>query len=330
MLIFSSSHPTDYRLRRGTTIDISGDLTIITDEDAIIPPKNATTGSNGQATVKAHMKKAGADGNIAAGTIDQLCCASENDIRVKNDTFSGGMDPTVHTFLQDTDMRSVTNAHQDSLKSAAQNDVNKQMKAGERLLGDITCNDPQTTADVPVGDQGPSKAVKTAEVTVTVTCNAQAYNPDDVKAIAQNKLQQEIDNNPALGSGYVLAGKIVTEPLQILQTQPSGTITSFLVTAKGLWYYQWTDTMKKDLQNLIKGKSKAEAQAILNSYAGVDMTKHPKIDISNGGNTLPTDPSQITIAVNVPNGLPEGSSQATTPIPTSSAPTPTNPFGMPR
>jgi serine/threonine protein kinase len=320
MLLFSSSHTTDYRLRKGTTFEISKTFTIVTDDDVIIPAKNATTGAEGQATVKAHMNKAGVDGNIAAGTIDRLCCATENDIHVKNDTFSGGMDPTVYTFLQDSDMTAVTNAHQAALKSEAQNDINKQMKAGEQPLGDINCADPQTTADARVGDQGPSKAVKTAEVTVTVTCNAQAYDPNDVKTIAQNEFQQEINKNAALGSGYVLAGNIVTQSPQILHTQSDGTITSFSVKASGLWYYQWTDALKNNLRNVIKGKSKTEAQNILNSYTGVDMTNHPKIDIRNS-DTLPTDEKQIKIDVKVLSGLSEGNSQ--TPTPTSSTPTST-------
>jgi hypothetical protein len=284
---------------------------------------------NGQATVAAHMKDAGADGNIAAGKLDRLCCSKDDDIRVKNDTFTGGVDPKVYKFLQATDMKPVTSAHQASLQSEAQNDVNRQMKAGEQILGDINCDDPQTTADAPVGDKGPSQAVTTANVTVKVTCNAQVYNPNDVKAIARNELQQEVNKNPALGPQYVLAGNVVTQPIQPLQVQPDGTITSFSVPASGLWYYQWTDAMKKDLRTKIAGKSKTEAQAIVNDFTGVDKKNPPKIEINNGGTTLPTDASQIGIDVKVPGGLAEGNSQAPTPIPSGPASTPTNPLGMP-
>ena len=210
-------------------------------------------------------------------------------------------------FLQESDITPVTNAHQAKLKSDAQNDIKGQKKSGEQLLGNINCADPKTTTDQPVGDKG--KNITSANVTVSVTCNAEVYDANAVQTIAQKSLQQKAMKDP--GQGYVLAGHIVTQVQP--QTQQDGTVT-FSVMAQGLWYYQWTDAMKQDLLDKIKGKSVKDAQTVLNSYPGVDKANHPKIAINNGATTLPSDPRQIALDVKVPNGLSGGGNQ--TPIPT--------------
>ena len=130
-------------------------------------------------------------------------------IHVTNDTFSGGVDAQGYNFLQDSDITSVTNADQATLKSQAQNDIKGQMESGEQLLGDINCTDPKTTEDVPSGDQGPTKAVTSAHVTVSVSCSAKVYDANAVQTIAQKELQQKASQDP--GAGYVLAGNIITQ-----------------------------------------------------------------------------------------------------------------------
>lgn len=217
-------------------------------------------------------------------------------IHVTNDTFSGGVDAQGYNFLQDSDITSVTNADQATLKSQAQNDIKGQMESGEQLLGDINCTDPKTTQDVPSGDQGPTKAVTSAHVTVSVSCSAKVYDAIAVQTIAQKELKQKASKDP--GAGYMLAGNITTQ-VQSSQVRLDGSIM-FSVTAQGVWYYQWTDTNKQALLNKIKGKSRAEAQAILNSYLGVGSAK---IDISNGETALPSEVSQITLDVRTVTGL---------------------------
>jgi hypothetical protein len=191
-------------------------------------------------------------------------------------------------------------------------------------LGDPNCADPKTTADKTIGDTKGTN-ITSANVTVSISCNATAFDANAMRTIAQNALKQKADKDP--GAGYVLAGNIVPQ-IQSLQTQKDGSIT-FSVMAQGLWYYQWTDANKQTLLNKIKGQTKAQAQTILNSSTGIG---NAKIDINNGGTTLPSDVNQIAVDVKVPNGLSGGNNQipilTLTPIPTSApilTPTPTDP-----
>ncbi len=299
-----------------TRITNANGIQVIADQNVTIPGANPNTGAPGQASVSAHAVPPGANGNIAAGSVSGACCLAGGFITVTNtNAFTGGVNAQDYHFLQESDITPVTNAHQGKLKSDAQSDTNSQKKSGEQFLGNTNCADPKTTADQPIGDKG--KNVTSANVTVSVTCNAKVYDANAVQAIAQKALQQKAMKDP--GKGYVLAGRIVTQVQP--QTQQDGPVT-FSVTAKGLWYYQWTDAMKQDLRNSIKGKSTKDAQTVLNSYPGVDKANHPKIAINNGATTLPSDPKQISLDVKVPNGLSGGGNQ--TPVPTSLPSTPTS------
>jgi hypothetical protein len=331
-ITFSNSASIPQTVAAGTVFKV-GDIQVTTDKEADIPAAASAT-QPGQTKVPAHAVQAGPAGNIAALAINLFPCCGSINIQAQNqNAFTGGKNTVDYPFLSQDDVNKVTNDNQGAVKGKAQNDIKAQMKAGEQFLGDLNCGNAASTADKPVGDQGVN--VPSANVTVKVTCDAQVYDTNAVKTIAQNELQQGVNKNPALGPQYVLAGNIVTGPPQALQIQEDPKITSFSVQARGLWYYKWTDAMKNDLRNKVKGLKLNDAQTIVNGYQGVDKAKPPKIEINNGGNTFPSDPNQITINVNVLNGLSEGNTQAPTPIPTSStpansAPTPTNPFNMPK
>ncbi len=299
MLTFRNGSTSQQTVAPASITSTNG-IQVIADRNVTIPSANPNTGAPGQASVSAHAVSPGANGNIAAGSINGSCCLAGGFITVTNvNPFTGGVNAVDYHFLQQADITSVTNTHQDKLKSDAQNDTNGPKKSGEQFLGNINCADPKTTADQPIGDKG--KNVTSANVTVSVTCNAEVYDANAVQAIAQKALQQKAMKDP--GKGYVLAGHIVIQVQP--QTQQDGTVT-FSVVAQGLWYYQWTDAMKQDLRNSIKGKSTKDAQTVLDSYPGVDRANHPKIAINNGATTLPSDSRQIALDVKVPNGLSGG------------------------
>src|SRR5205085_5456200 len=118
------------------------------------------------------------------------------------------------------------------------------------------------------------------------------------------------------GAGYALVGAILTTVKQANVVDSKGTV-ALLIFAEGRWVYQFSDAQKKTvLPNLIKGKSKSDAQTILLQQPGVSKVS---IDISGGGSTLPTDPTQISIVV-----LPVQGFQGT-PTPTAGPSTPTSP-----
>ena len=294
-LTFTNGSLAPFNVASGTQFSTPNGVVVVNDKDVTIPA--ASPGTVGRMTVNAHALNQGVAGNITPLAIDQPCCNPTGEIRVQNqNAFTGGQDDQDYHFLQQKDVDGVTNAHQTRLKSDAQNDIKGQTKPGEQLLADIDCNDPKTTADVTPGDQGPGKNVTTAHVTVSVSCSAQVFDANATQSIAENALKQKAMQDP--GTGYVLAGRIITQ-VQSSRTQQDGSVT-FQVSAKGIWYYQWTDTMKQDLLNQIKGKSATQAQTILNGNPGVGKAK---IDLSNGGNTLSRDVTQITLDIKQVNGL---------------------------
>jgi serine/threonine protein kinase len=291
---FFNSSGTALTVSKATTTFQVGSVTIALDNDAVVPA--AANNQPGQKSVSAHAVQGGTAGNIAAQAISEAsCCGSPSLGAINQKAFTGGTDAVDYNSLKQDDVNAVTNTEQNKLKTNAQNDLKDQMKDDEQLLGDTKCDDAKTTEDVQPDTHQPTD-VTTAKVTVSVTCNAQVYNAKAVQTTAQNLLKQKVSQDATL-TGYVLAGNIVTQTQP--QVQQDGTST-FSVTAKGVWYYQWTDTMRQDLLNQIKGKNKAQAQSHLNGYTGVD---NAKIDISDDGSTLPSDVGQIELVVNTVNGL---------------------------
>ncbi|HZU00156.1 MAG TPA: hypothetical protein VFA10_10870, partial [Ktedonobacteraceae bacterium] len=73
---------------------------------------------------------------------------------------------------------------------------------------------------------------------------------------------------------------------------------SFVVNAKGVWVYQFSDAQKQALAKEIAGKTVKDATTLLQNQKGIS-----KVQISGSG-TLPTDPTQIAIQVQTIAGLP--------------------------
>ncbi len=290
-IIFFNRSLTAFDVPAGTTFQV-GSVQIVTGEKAVVPAATVVTPLQpGQITVSAHAVQGGVAGNIAASAINQSCCGSTNITAQNQNALTGGKDAIDYRFLQQSDVDGFFNADEKMLTQDTYNNIKVLMKFGEQLLGEIQCDDANVTEDVPPGDQGPAKAVTTAHVTMSVTCSAEVFDASAVQRIAQNELKQKAVTD--LGEGYVLANKIVTQ----VRPQTQQDKVSFWVTAQGIWYYRWTDTLKRALLNAIKGKSITQAQDIVNSYPGVS---NAKIAISNGKSTLPSDVNQMTVGVKVP------------------------------
>ncbi len=97
-----------------------------------------------------------------------------------------------------------------------------------------------------------------------------------------------------------------------------------IVTAEGVWVYQFSDAQKAMVAKLIAGKNQQDAQALLSQQMGVANTQ-----LSGGnGKTIPTDPAQITINVLTVPGL-QRTSPRTTPTIGPGIATPTTPTAGP-
>ncbi|HEV2661046.1 MAG TPA: hypothetical protein VGU68_10620, partial [Ktedonobacteraceae bacterium] len=307
-LTFFNSLSVEQTVASGTVFTVNG-VRIANDGPANIPAANLPT--TGFVSVGAHALTTGTAGNIGAGALNGSCCG--NGIVVRNDTFTGGRDAVNYTFLQQSDVNgAISQGAKDNAKQNALADLQKQVRTGEQQTGATQCT-PTTSVDQPVGDKGSN--VSSANVTYLVKCTATVYDYQGAQNIVQDLLKAKANANP--GPNYVLVGAIQTS---VTGQTTTGNVLSLFFSAKGIWVYQFTDAQKLQLARSIAGKSVADAQNILNATPGVASAR---IDYS-GGNTLPTDPNQISIVIQPVAGLPSTGNGTPTPVvgsPTTTAPT---------
>ena len=308
-LTFFNNAAVAQQVSGGTVFDVGGGVRIITNAAVNIPAGNGF--QNGNRNVGAHASPAGAAGNIGALTLNVTgCCATG--ISVSNRApFTGGQNAVNYNFLQQSDVNgAVTQAAKNTARQNALDDLQKQFRTGEQQIGNTQCT-PTTNVDQPVGDRGTN--VTSANVTYLVKCTATVYDLQGAQTIVQNLLKEKAAANP--GAGYALVGAIQTTVTG--QTRTGNTLSLFF-SAKGIWVYQFTDAQKQQLARAIAGKSVADAQTILNGTKGVGSAK---INYT-GGNTLPTDPNQISIVIQPVSGLPgTGNGTPIAGSPTTTAPT---------
>jgi len=247
--------------------------------------------SFGRKTVSAHAARSGASGNIAAGTINGSCCAAGNFITVNNGSaFSGGQDPQNYTFVQASDIQGAVSVLEPPLVTQAQNSLKTKINSNEQVAGSTTCS-PSVAQNQNAGDKASS-----VTVTVTVTCKAEVYDQKGTLALVTNLLKTRATND--YGSNYALVGNIVTQAT--VQGVNNG-VVNLLVSAKGIWAYQFTDARQLALKKLIAGKSVADAATILKSQAGV---ANASFDPNSG--TLPTNTDDIKFVIQTVTGLSGG------------------------
>lgn len=235
----------------------------------------------------------GTSGNIAALDIDGPCCVANDQIFVKNTTaFSGGQDAQTYTFVQQSDIDGAADALEPLATQNAQAGLQQQMYANEAAV-----NSPQCTLEITSNHVAGDKA-SNVTVTVQVTCTQEVYDQQAALSMAVNLLMQEAANN--LGPDYALVGNVKSTVTQVTMTNPQQGTLSLFVTAEGIWVYQFSTAQKQALANMVAGKSKADALALLVQQPGVSQAE---IAISGGGNTLPQDPHHILIIIQIVPGL---------------------------
>ena len=199
--------------------------------------------------------------------------------------FAGGTDPQTHIAVAQSDIDGAANSLINANQPNAQQVVQAQMQANEQQVGTSQCS-PNISSDHKVGD-----AASQVTVTVTFTCTGEAYDHDGARALASTLLTTQAASTP--GAGYALVGHIKTQVTNAtLGSQGTVTVT---VNAEGVWAYQFSDPQKQALAGLIAGKSEQEATQVLQAQTGVAQVS---IHFSGGnGQTLPTDPQQITMVI---------------------------------
>ncbi len=293
----------------GTLFKGKDGVVIVNDVPAVIPGAHPPT--EGSVTVAAHAANVGASGNIKASDISGTCCFAGNFVTVQNTApFTGGQDPQTFTVVQQSDIDGVAKPLKNTLMPEAQRSLQGQIHSNEQPVSSPQCT-PTVTSDHNAGDRAAN-----VTVTVKVRCSGEVYDKDAAQTIAADLLKQQATKTP--GPGYALVGNLVTTVKHVIVTDLNKGTLSLTVRAEGIWVFQFSNAQKQSLANLISGKSKKDAQALLLKQMGV-----AKVDImiSGGdGNTLPADPSAITIVVQSVPGV-QGSTTPTTgpgspPVPT--------------
>ncbi|WP_201372047.1 hypothetical protein [Ktedonobacter robiniae] len=292
-LTFTNGSFTSFTVAGGTTIVAKNGVSVVIDGPAIIPPQDTGTGLVGSTSVSAHAADPGANGNIASLQINKGCCSASNSVFVKNlNAFSGGQDPQNYTFVTNDEAGKVANDLQTQTTQSALTKLRGQIQNGEEMASNPQCQPSAPKYSQPIGDTGTN--VPSTSVSVSVTCTAQVYNRQQLQSLVASKLQDKA--NTDLGSGYKLVGKIQTRAVQQRQNDKG---ISWVMEARGLWVYQITTSIEQELARHIAGKRVNEAQTILSSTKGVGKVNNIQVD----GNTLPSDPNQITFTIQNIEGL---------------------------
>ncbi len=263
----------------GTTITGNSGVTVVTDNAVDLPA--ASVASRGQANVTAHAANGGTQGNIPANDINTTCCGA-NDIFVVNGGFGGGANPEKFTFVQQGDIDNAIGGLKPALLEQARADVNGKLDKKEKFTGETGCDTTQADASQNAGDHA-----NAVTVTVAVRCSNEAYNLSNALDTATQKFTKDV------GDGFKPVGKINTNVLKT--TVGNDGVVSLKIQATGSKVPVFTVQQKETIARMIAGKTKKQAQSILENQGGVSSIG---INISGGdGSLLPRNPNSITIAV---------------------------------
>jgi serine/threonine protein kinase len=272
----------------GTRITNMDGVQVATNETAIVPPSDPPY--LGSVTVPAHALGVGTKGNIAADSIDQSCCTDNQSITVKNlSAFSSGQDPQPYTFVRQSDIARAADLLEIPMKAQAQTLLQAQVRSNEALVNFTQC-----TRTV-YSDHQPNDRIATFTVTVTLTCNSEAYDRENAKSIAITLLNA--DAAKQLGDNYILTGTITPHFLQVMPKGTQPTTIALPIQAKGTWIFQFKTATREKLARLIAGKSEKDASDLLLRQTGIS-----RVEIQTAWwvpwiirDTLPTNSNHISL-----------------------------------
>jgi hypothetical protein len=283
-LTFYNALGTSQTVSSGTVFNVGNGIQIENTQAASIPAARPPT--EGSVTVSAKAVTTGSRGNIPANTLYLASCCATG-ITVSNPSaFSGGQDPQNYTVVSQGDVNNAATPLLNQLLPMAQASLKNQVQSGETFAAQPKCSKSVTSNPV-VG-----AAAKTVTVSVSASCSGEVYDQNGAEALTASLLEAEAQGKQY--AGYVLIGNISTSQPQVLSINSANGSVLLLVKAQGTWVYQFSAAQKTALAKDIAGKTKTQAQSILLQQAGVFAVQ--SIDIP-GGNTLPTDPTQIAITI---------------------------------
>ena len=315
-LTFYNGNGFVYTVRAGTVFTDSSGVEVENVGAVNIPPGNPVSGY-GRTTASAVAVVGGTGGNIKAFDFDLVQCCGSGAVYVSNPSaFTGGQNSQHYTAVSQSDIDGAANPLKTSQLQSAQKAFQALIKGNEQLVNPAQCNT-DVTSNHKAGDRATS-----VTVTVTATCTGEVYDQKAATTMATSLLMSVAQKN--YGSGYVLLdNKVVTDITSASIIDAKGTV-SLNVRAEGVWFYQFSDTAKKNLAKLIAGKSEADAKTLLLHQPGVSDVQ---ITIASG-TVLPSDPTNISIVIKTVPGI-SGSGTPTATPPTPTGTTPASPTATP-
>jgi hypothetical protein len=292
------------------SVTISGG--ILTGKSGVAISFSGFTVPAGSATTRGIAVNQGTSGNIPALDIAGSCCASG--ILVRNFTaFSGGVNPQPNKVITSNDIATASNNLINTVKPQAQSQLAALVKSTESVVPNSLSCKTNVSANHKAGD-----VASTVTVTGTATCSEEVYDKAGALKLAANLLTMQAAQKP--GPGYAPAqNKIVTGVTGVTVIDSNQTV-SLLVSADGIWVYQFSAQLKQQLAAAIANKGESAAITYLKAQTGV---RDVSISISGGATTLP-GATAITIIITSVNG------PTATPTLTVGSPTPTtNPGSTP-
>jgi serine/threonine protein kinase len=241
-----------------------------------------TIAATGNVTVQSFAVDAGQSGNIKALDFNTQPVPNYSNVVITNlEAFSGGQDAMPELLSQDIDK--IAKPLLSSLSQHVSNALQNEVRSNEHSL-DQQCHHQQNS------DHQPGEHVKTFTVTISLTCSEIVYDYVATRQIATTFLKQVAQSDPDLQRAeWKLNGQVV---LTVRNTTSTSAQISLLVTAKGVWVYQFTNQELAKLKQQLVNKSKNRAQAILQQEDGVVSVS---IALSNNGQTMPSSVDNITI-----------------------------------
>ncbi len=258
-----------------------------------------TVSEGGTVTQSAEAVTPGMGGNIGPYDInfpvditDSITHARVGTAYAANpDGFSGGSDASDFSYVQQSDIDTVTNNFSKQLTSDTRAKITQQIKADERQAADIQCT-PKSSSNHNANDQS-----NDVTINFSIACAVLVYKDQDLQqaAIAAYKA----DGLARFGEGYDVVGNIQVTP--IVPNDASVDSAHFTFPISGIWTFQWTLQRQKELLNMIAGKPQDEARQIISGRESVK-----EISISGNwfpGSALPANPNDIKFAVTKVSGL---------------------------
>jgi hypothetical protein len=245
----------------GTQLISASGVTVTTDQAVSVPAGNPPF--YGQATTPAHALTAGASGNIGAYSINTACCFASG--RAENTVgFIGGANARDYTYVRQSDLARLTADLLPTVTNTMQQRLNSDLAPGEQIY-QFPCS-PRVTANHSPGDEAANLTVS-----VSVTCSAIAYNPQELAAKASEAVTQKALLQ--LGSGYELLG-IPTADIQAMSLH-SATITA-RIQSQGVLIYRIGNLT--GLKTRLLGKNTQQAVILLRSLPSIANVQITGID----------------------------------------------------